>query len=135
MLNHTELKQRSPFLKSILILDDDPDVVLTFKEGLEAENSKKIQNDNVATLDEDYLDAALYLAHSFHILGLSKSLNLLLSVIVNEKLARDTDVRRLIILLSRALEPRNAELYVNTYGNTFRKRYELYREGLRKEGI
>ena len=89
----------------------------------------------LATLDEDYLDAALYLAHSFHILGLSKSLNLLLSVIVNEKLARDTDVRRLIILLSRALEPRNAELYVDTYGNTFRKRYELYREGLRKEGI
>ena len=47
MLNHTELKQRAPFLKSILILDDDPDIVLTFKEGLEAENSKKIQNDNV----------------------------------------------------------------------------------------
>jgi CheY-like chemotaxis protein len=89
----------------------------------------------LAALDEDYLDAALYLAHSFHILGLSKPLNLLLSVMVNEKLAHDRDVRRLIILLSRAIEPRNAELYIDTYGITFRKRYELYREGLRKEGI
>ena len=89
----------------------------------------------LAALDEDYLDAALYLAHSFHILGLSKPLNLLLSVIVNEKLAHDRDVRRLIILLSRAIEPRNAELYIDTYGITFRKRYELYREGLRKEGV
>jgi len=89
----------------------------------------------LASLDEDFLDAALYLAHSFHILGLSKSFNLLLSVIVNEKLARDRDVRRLIILLARAIEPRNAELYIDTYGITFRRRYELYREGLRKEGI
>ena len=89
----------------------------------------------LATLDEDFLDAALYLAHSFHILGLSKSFNLLLSVIVNEKLVHDRDVRRLIIFLARAIEPRNAESYIDTYGITFRKRYELYKKGLRKEGI
>ena len=89
----------------------------------------------LAALDEDFLDASLYLAHSFHILGLSKSFNLLLSVIVNEKLAHDRDVRRLIILLSRAIEPRNAESYIETYGITFRRRYDLYREGLRKEGM
>ena len=85
----------------------------------------------LAALEEDFLDAALYLAHSFHILGLSKSFNLLLSVIVNEKLAHDRDVRRLIILLARAIEPRNAESYIDTYGSRFRRRYELYREGLR----
>ena len=89
----------------------------------------------LAALDEDYLDAALYLAHSFHILGLSKSFNLLLSVIVNEKLTYDRDVKRLIILLARAIEPRNAESYVYTYGIRFRRRYEIYREGLRMEGI
>ena len=89
----------------------------------------------LAALDEDYLDAALYLAHSFHILGLSKSLNLLLSVIVNEKLTYDRDVRRLFILLARAIEPRNAESYIDTYGIRFRRRYETYREGLRMEGI
>jgi hypothetical protein len=87
----------------------------------------------LAVLDEDFLDAALYLAHSFHILGLSKSFNLLLSVIVNEKLAYDRDVRRLIILLARAIEPRNAESYIDIYGSRFRRRYEMYREGLRKE--
>jgi DNA-binding response OmpR family regulator len=86
----------------------------------------------LAALDEDYLDAALYLAHSFHILGLSKSFNLLLSVIVNEKLVHDRDVRRLIVLLSRVIEPRSAELYIATYGITFRRRYELYREGAGK---
>jgi DNA-binding response OmpR family regulator len=89
----------------------------------------------LAVLDEDFLDAGLYLAHSFHILGLSKSFNLLLSVIVNEKLVRDRDVRRLIILLARAIEPRNAESYADTYGIKFRRRYELYRKGFGKEGI
>lgn len=89
----------------------------------------------LAVLDEDYVDAALYLAHSFHILGLSKSFNLLLSVIVNEKLVQDRDVRRLIILLSKVIEPRNAELYIDMYGITFRRRYELYRLESEKEEI
>src|SRR5918995_234155 len=43
----------------------------------------------LAALDGDYVDAGLYLAHSFHILGFSKSFNLVLSVIVNEQLAYD----------------------------------------------
>jgi hypothetical protein len=86
-------------------------------------------------LDEDFLDAALYLAHSFHILGLSKSFNLLLSVIVKEKLTYDRDVKRLIILFARAIEPRNAESYVDTYGSRFRRRYEMYKDGLRMEAI
>jgi DNA-binding response OmpR family regulator len=30
----------SPFAKRILIVDDDPDITLTFKKGLEAENEK-----------------------------------------------------------------------------------------------
>jgi hypothetical protein len=89
----------------------------------------------LAALEEDFLDAGLYLAHSFHILGLSKSLNLLLSVIVNEKLTNDRDVRRLIILLAKTIEPRNAESYSDTYGSRFRRRYGMYREGLRMEAI
>ena len=89
----------------------------------------------LAALDEDSLDAALYLAHSFHILGLSKSFNLLLSVIVNEQLTHDRDARRLIILLARVIEPRNAESYVDTYGSRFRRRYEMYKDGLRTEAM
>jgi hypothetical protein len=41
MSNHTELRkrERSSNVKSILILDDDPDITLTFKKALEAENN------------------------------------------------------------------------------------------------
>ena len=81
----------------------------------------------LAALDGDYLDAGLYLAHSFHILGLSKLFNLILSVIVNEQLAYDKDARELIVLLARAIEPRNAETYIDTYGSRFRYRYEVYK--------
>jgi hypothetical protein len=86
----------------------------------------------LAALDGDYLDAGLYLAHSFHILGLSKLFNLVLSVIVNEQLAYDKDARELIVLLARAIEPRNAEAYIDTYGSRFRKRYETYKAESRK---
>jgi hypothetical protein len=82
----------------------------------------------LAVLDGDYLDAGLYLAHSFHILGFSKSFNLLLSVIVNEQLAFCKDVRELIILLARSIEPRNAEKYIDTFGSGFKKRYKMYKE-------
>ena len=81
----------------------------------------------LAALDGDYLDAGLYLAHSFHILGLSKLFNLILSVIVNEQLAYDKDARELIVLLARAIEPRNTEAYIDTYGCRFRYRYEVYK--------
>jgi hypothetical protein len=89
----------------------------------------------LAALDEDYLNARLYLAHSFHILGLHKPLNLLLSVIVNEeeqKLLKDKDVREFLALLAKAAEPRNASTYINTYGNEFSRRYRVYIEELNK---
>jgi hypothetical protein len=89
----------------------------------------------LAALDEDYLNARLYLAHSFHILGLHKPLNLLLSVVVNEEeqhLLKDKDVREFLALLAKAAEPRNASTYINTYGNEFSRRYRVYTEELNK---
>src|SRR5918994_1409022 len=49
MSNHAELKKRErpQSVKSILIVDDNPDIALTFKKGLEAENNKKSYNDNI----------------------------------------------------------------------------------------
>jgi hypothetical protein len=85
----------------------------------------------LAALDQDYVDARLYLAHSFHILGLHKPLNLLLSVIVNEeeqKLLQDNDIRKFLNLLARATQPRNANLYLDTYGKEFSRRYKQYTE-------
>ena len=35
---HQHKEKLSPFTKRILIVDDHPDVILTFKKGLEAEN-------------------------------------------------------------------------------------------------
>jgi hypothetical protein len=89
----------------------------------------------LAALDEDYLNARLYLAHSFHILGLHKPLNLLLSVVVNEEeqqLSKDKDVREFLALLAKAVEPHNASTYVNTYGKEFGRRYRIYIEELNK---
>jgi DNA-binding response OmpR family regulator len=49
MLNQTELKERerAPFVKNILIIDDNPDITLTFKKGLEAENNNKSNDDKI----------------------------------------------------------------------------------------
>jgi CheY-like chemotaxis protein len=35
---HQQKEELSPFTKRILIVDDHPDIILTFKKGLEAEN-------------------------------------------------------------------------------------------------
>jgi hypothetical protein len=83
----------------------------------------------MAALDQDYTNARLYLAHSFHILGLNKPLNLLLSVVVNEEeqqLSKDKDVREFLALLAKAVEPHNASSYINAYGNEFSRRYRVY---------
>ena len=82
-------------------------------------------------LDGDYTDAGLYLAHSLHILGLSKSFGLLLSVIINEQLSKESDVRLLLVLLARGIAPRNADSYIDSYGNEYKKRYEIYNQVLR----
>lgn len=84
----------------------------------------------LAALEGDHIDAKLYLSHSFHILGLDRSFNLLLSVIINEPLTYDSDVRELLTLLARISEPRNAKTYLNTYGNEYLRRYQIYQHQL-----
>jgi hypothetical protein len=80
----------------------------------------------LAALEGDFVDAKLYLSHSFHILGLHQSFNLLLSVIINEHLTYDNDARELLTLLAKASEPRNAKTYLKTYGNEYERRYQIY---------
>jgi hypothetical protein len=86
----------------------------------------------LAALEGDSLDAKLYLSHSFHILGLHRSFILLLSVIINEHLTYDIDVRELLTLLAKASEPRNAKIYLKTYGNEYGRRYRIYMRELEK---
>jgi hypothetical protein len=86
----------------------------------------------LAALGGDHLDAKLYLSHSFHILELHQSLSLLLSVIINEKLTYDDDVRELLTLLAKICEPRNAKSYVEIYGYEYERRYQIYLYELEK---
>jgi hypothetical protein len=72
------------------------------------------------------------LAHAFHTLGLYHSFDLFLSVVLNESLAEDKDVRNPLVLLARATEPRNARMHTNSYGHDYEERYKIYIEELKK---
>jgi hypothetical protein len=85
---------------------------------------------SLAALEGDYLDAKLYLAHSYHILGLRSSFNIILSVLVNNSLIHDNDVREFLLALAKAVEPRNARTYMGAYGDDYARRYNTFLTGL-----
>lgn len=81
----------------------------------------------LAALDGDTFDAKLYLAHSFHLLGLRRRLAILLSVIVNESHLRlDNDVRNLLTLIAMVSEPSNIDVYFDVQNGGFNRRYVNY---------
>lgn len=86
----------------------------------------------LAGLEGDTLDAMLYLKHSFYLLGLDTRLYLLLSVIVNEQLTQDRDVRELLTLLAVITEPNNIDIHFNSNYGGFSKRYDMYIQQLQK---
>ena len=86
----------------------------------------------LAALEGDHLDAKLYLAHGFQILGLSQRFNLLLSAIVYTPLTDDGEVRELLTLLAVISQPADANVYLELYGEEFRKRYEIFQNELIK---
>ena len=84
----------------------------------------------LSALEGDYLDAKLHLAHSYHILGFRSSFNVVLSILVNEFLTHIGDIRIFLILLAKAVEPRNSRTYINSFGNHYTERYRTYLSGL-----
>jgi hypothetical protein len=86
----------------------------------------------LAALEGDHLDAKLYLAHGFQILGLSQRFNLLLSAIVHTPLTNDEEVRELLTLLAVISQPVDAKAYLELYGEDFEKRYEIFQNELLK---
>ncbi len=86
----------------------------------------------LAALEGDHLDAKLYLAHGFQILGLSQQFNLLLSAIVYTPLTDDEEVRELLTLLAVISQPADAKVYLEIYGEDFKKRYEIFQNELIK---
>lgn len=86
-------------------------------------------------LDRDLTDARLFLAHCLHILGLDRSVNLLLSVLINEGLTNDADSRELVTILAKLSEPRNAKEYFDTFGLGFKHRYKIYQQEIQRFGL
>ena len=86
----------------------------------------------LAALEEDLLDAKLFLAHAFNIIGLSNQLNLLLSAIVYTPLTSDNQVKELLTLLALEVQPANIESYLELYGKEFKNRYQIYETEIMK---
>ena len=89
---------------------------------------------SLSALAGDKLDAKIYLTHTYHILGLRRSLVLLLSIIVNEieNIKYDADVRELFTLLALMSEPNNVDIHFSIDENGFSKRYSGYLQELQK---
>jgi hypothetical protein len=86
----------------------------------------------LAALEGDHLDAKLYLAHGFQILGLSQRFNLFLSAVVYTPLTEDEEVRELLTLLAVISQPADAKVYLELYGEDFKKRYDIFQNELMK---
>jgi hypothetical protein len=89
---------------------------------------------SLSALNGDSFDAKINLMHSYHILGLRRSLVLLLSVIVNEyeSLKYDSDVRQLLTQFALISEPDNIDIHFNADETGFSKRYSNYLGELQK---
>lgn len=86
----------------------------------------------LAALEGDHLDAKLYLAHGFQILGLSQRFNLFLSAVVYTPLTEDEEVRELLTVLAVISQPADAKVYLELYGEEFKKRYDIFQNELMK---
>ena len=89
---------------------------------------------SLSALAGDKLDAKIHLTHTYHILGLRRSLVLLLSIIVNEieNIKYDADVREMFTLLALMSEPNNVDVHFSIDENGFSKRYSGYLQELQK---
>ena len=91
---------------------------------------------SLSALVGDYIDAKLYLTHSFYILGLRRRLVLLLSIIVNEPgHIDDRDVRKLLTYLALMSEPNNVDVHFDMNNNGFSSRYSIYLQELQKVSL
>ena len=91
---------------------------------------------SLSALNGDYLDAKLYLTHSFYLLGLRRRFVLLLSIMINEPLSiNDTDVRKLLTYLALMSEPNNVDVHFDMDNNGFSNRYSIYLQEIQKVSL
>jgi hypothetical protein len=88
---------------------------------------------SLAALNEDILDAKLYLIHSYYLLGLRRRLVLLLSILINEsKNLKHIEVRKLLTYLALMSEPNNVDVHFDLDNKGFSPRYSIYLNELQK---
>jgi len=88
---------------------------------------------SLAALNEDILDAKLYLTHSYYLLGLRRRFVLLLSILIDEpKNLRHAEVRKLLTYLALMSEPNNVDVHFDLDNNGFSPRYSIYLSELQK---
>jgi hypothetical protein len=91
---------------------------------------------SLSALNGDYLDAKLYLTHSFYLLGLRRRFVLLLSIMINEPLSiNDRDVRKLLTYLALMSEPNNVDVHFDMDNNGFSNRYSIYLQEIQKVSL
>lgn len=91
---------------------------------------------SLSALNGDYLDAKLYLIHSFYLLGLRRRLVLLLSIIINEPAyIKDSDARKLLTYLALVSEPNNVDVHFDMDNNGFSTRYSIYLQEIQKVSL
>ena len=91
---------------------------------------------SLSALNGDYLDAKLYLTHSFYLLGLRRRFVLLLSIMINEPLSiNDTEVRKLLTYLALMSEPNNVDVHFDMDNNGFSNRYSIYLQEIQKVSL
>jgi hypothetical protein len=91
---------------------------------------------SLSALNGDYLDAKLYLTHSFYLLGLRRRFVLLLSIMINEPLSNnDRDVRKLLTYLALMSEPNNVDVHFDMDNNGFSNRYSVYLQEIQKVSL
>ena len=88
---------------------------------------------SLAALNEDILDAKLYLIHSYYLLGLRRRFVLLLSILINEsKYLKHMEVRKLLTYLALMSEPNNVDVHFDLDNKGFSPRYSIYLNELQK---
>ena len=88
---------------------------------------------SLAALNEDILDAKLYLIHSYYLLGLRRRLVLLLSILINEsKNLKHIEVIKLLTYLALMSEPNNVDVHFDPDNKGFSPRYSIYLNELQK---
>jgi hypothetical protein len=91
---------------------------------------------SISALNEDILDAKLYLAHSLYLLGLRRRFVLLLSILIDKsEYLRHKEVRKLLTYLALMSEPNNVDVHFDMDNNGFSPRYSIYLKELQKIAI